>query len=210
MQKMIFYLIGSRNEKFNDQVVITADTILELPGNLKIGKLGGEHDPLKATLPIEKLKIIINAGQNTPIKVHTAYVLLNSISGEMTFDTDTALLRFNALDESLSESERIFIKELIKNDAQLSSLNDFSSKKLYYQDILIQYVKRGLHEGKAGGFDIRDRDFFLCIKDIEGDPTTIIGLPCVKLSRRMSVSVKMKAIIKSIWPTEFEQEKIRM
>jgi len=61
------------------------------------------------------------------------------------FDTDTALMRFNALEETLCESERLFLKELARFSAFIKLFNLASIR---YEDILTQYVEEGLHEGK--------------------------------------------------------------
>ena len=83
-----------------------------------------------------------------------------------THDVITGLCLINT-----SDNKKIIGAEISK--VTLSKLSDSE---------INEYIKMGLHEGKAGAYNIDDPEFMCFVEKIEGSASNIIGLPVEKLA----------------------------
>ena len=78
-------------------------------------------------------------------------------------------------------------------------------------NILESYINNGRYIGKAGGFGIQDRDFFLVVRQVMGNPMTIVGLPVeiiFDILKDFNVPMKYFDFLNKYWPSQIEQRKI--
>jgi predicted house-cleaning NTP pyrophosphatase (Maf/HAM1 superfamily)/tRNA-dihydrouridine synthase len=190
LQKMLHYLKNKRTLDF--RFAITADTIVELPDGNWIGKLNGSHDRSMDNDPAVKLKHHVDMGSNSPLKVHTASVLIDFYEKKIHLVTDTALVDFFSLDTLVN----------------LPCTDGSDSSAITVNKVITNYANNGYCSGKAGGFDVRDKEIMACIRKITGDPTTVIGLPCAKIGNLIPGSIKVISIIENIWKYESFRNKI--
>ncbi|MFX1537233.1 MAG: tRNA-dihydrouridine synthase, partial [Promethearchaeota archaeon] len=130
------------------------------------------------------------------------------------------------LEKSISEDpeKRSIVVQQILNSNDLTNPKIQDSLKtlterILVKDILDEYLKAPPTDditekrflGRAGGLGVQDRDVFLCIKEIQGSPTNIIGLPIdviFRIFRHFNIRVKNYQPEKKYWPSQLEQEKI--
>lgn len=82
---------------------------------------------------------------------------------------------------------------------------------LTIEDILHSYHKAGKHKHKAAGLAVQERELFLSVDRVEGNPFTIVGLPVEVLFRlfhEFHVEMSIPDISREYWPDDAEQAKI--
>jgi|GEM_PF-3446656 len=121
-------------------------------------------------------------------KILTAYSglsVINTQRGEARIGCSTASLTMRDGTEVLTDSDINVLSTIScaydKEYGYLAPLLD--QEVITVDDILKAYVKAGRWKGKTGGFSIQDRDFFLCVREVKGNPLSFAGLPFELLAK---------------------------
>ena len=210
IQKMLAFVRTHRHDLSGKEVVIAADTLICSETGQTQGKYEGVADPLQKLI---SLVADANPGcvQGRTLKACTGVVVLNVCTKSLDWTVAEADIVFHSLDHTLGPEEIRVLREICADPqyAEAKALLTFGSVKV--RSLLETYITSKKHEGKAGGFNIEDRDFFLCVKSVQGDPFTIIGLPYHETRRllaRNGVKTSATADLKAIWHHEAERRKV--
>lgn len=210
IQKMLAFVRTHRYELSGNEVVIAADTLICSQAGQTQGKYEGVADPLQ-----KLMSLVADANhdcvQGRTLKACTGVAVLDVGTKSLDWTVAEADIVFHSLDQTLGPEEMRVLREICASPqyAEAKALLTFGSVNV--RSLLETYIASNKYEGKAGGFNIEDRDFFLCVKSVQGDPFTVIGLPyreTRKLLDRNGVKTAATADLKAIWPHEAERRKI--
>ena len=193
-------LVVVRNN--NKGIVISCDTEVKA-GDVIIGKL----DKADKKSVLEKLL----AMQKNTIKAVTAVAVINTQEAKVKLGHEAAELTLKGSKDKLDFDDRETLRELAKKKEfkYLSSL--LKQSEITVSNILESYINNGRYIGKAGGFGIQDRDFFLVVRQVMGNPMTIVGLPVeiiFDILKDFNVPMKYFDFLNKYWPSQIEQRKI--
>ncbi|HCT84052.1 MAG TPA: hypothetical protein DF296_02510 [Candidatus Margulisbacteria bacterium] len=206
LQKIISFAFTNKLTLNQNSIIIASDTFINLGNGERVGKINQESVPLGDQ--IEKLQ----SQMGKEIKATTGLVMYKIQDGAIHINNACSTVRFRPLDCPMSAEERQLLTSLVE-DKEYKYLKPLLLKEIVtVQDITEAYCVEGKHKNKAGGFGIQDRELFLCIENIHGDPCTVVGLPVSIINSRFIDSfITMRSvseIISSYWPEEIERTKI--
>ncbi|OVE77190.1 hypothetical protein BVX98_03345 [bacterium F11] len=193
--------------KTNKGTVIGSDTTVLVDGT-PVGKIPKEENAF------EVLKQ--RSGQN--LEVVSSVAVIDTKEGRVSFGFDNATVEIKPFDEKLSSNDLSVLAHLSETPGY-HHLRDLqgkaaSGKPVTVGDVCRLYTSLGRHQGKAGGFGVQDRDFFLVVRKVRKNPMAIVGLPSDSLRAifsGMGIKTKdpqaMDAIKEELWPHALEQEK---
>ncbi len=186
-QKQINWWLSDCPKKGYPAILITADTILELPNGTPIGKFGGPLDPFGSMPVKEKLRMVTASS----LSGHSCAIVTCFSEEDRSLNvfalTDAAQLRFLPPNTRLRESKAAFAA---CGRCRVSAT---------CSDAITQYAQSGSFHGKAGGFDLRDSLFAATVASVDGDPFAIVGLPMRKLCSRWDKTTKYDALLMQTW-----------
>lgn len=178
-------------------IILTGDTLVYHDGQANGKQTEGlELDTLKSY-------------SGNKIKAISSVTVIDTNTGEVKLGYDAASMQMKTLDQRIGLPEI----EDVASDKKYAFLKSISNRtELTVKEILENYVRENKSKGKAGAFGVQDRDFFLTVESIEGDPFTIVGFPVETvhdLLSVMKVRVRMIDLVPEYWPSPFEQEKLK-
>lgn len=207
LQKILAYINTYSDQLSDQEIVLSSDTFLVNEQNQVLGKIGGDLDHDTKTSPLDKLKK--NFG--TTLRAYSGVILLDIENKSFNIKHAISKVKFRSLSYNLSKEDISILNRLVK-DKQYSYLSGLlKQESITVNDIVEAYFNEGKHEGKAGGFGIQDRELFLCVESLMGDPFNIVGLPTqtlIPMLKNLNIEIEPNDISGSFWPTEEEQSKL--
>ena len=200
VQKMLAVITSNNLEIGKQSVVLTSDTMIHVNGQLT-GKINREGRSSREMY--QELTRLLGG----EIAAVTAYCLFDAEIGRLSVGAETASVKFRPSGDKLSEAEISFLRGL-SNEKGYEYLKNVRTLHTV-DDVLLAYFASGKYKGKAGGFGIQDREFFVCISKLQGDPFVVVGLPVNILRSLMTSRSSDIDLIKGFWPSDFEALKLR-
>ncbi|MBI1883609.1 MAG: Maf family protein, partial [Chlamydiae bacterium] len=193
-------------EREKTGLIIASDTTMHRNGEV----LGKVPNDISLEAYLEK----ISQFSHQDVRVVSSLVVVDSGTSQVRVGHEEAFIRLRPLGEVLTEAEKSILREIQApkgHEAELLALQSVDQPTV--RDVVTLYHKMGLFKGKAGGFGVQDRLFFLAVQHIRGNPLTIIGLPTEILKRTLTgLNVELPGSLESytaeIWPSESERERL--
>ncbi|MBF0384512.1 MAG: Maf family protein [Candidatus Omnitrophica bacterium] len=190
----------------NDGIVIASDTTMYVEGDV-LGKVADDisfDDYLTALVGFER----------DPVKVVSSAVVFDIDKATVRIGYEQAFIKLRNPEESLTKDELDLLRKL-SSEEEYKYLNDVLSYENWrVKDVLYAYWQKGKHKNKAGGFGVQDREFFLAVSKMTGNPFVVVGFPTRILAEYLKGSniivrdnFEESGII-SMWPSKDEQERI--
>ena len=189
-------------------VIITNDTFI-FTGEKRLGKV----DP---ATPEEELFNIFKAYSEKMITAFSGLAVIDTRNGAFKLGYGEAGFRLKQPEQVLTNEERDALNDMIRQTPdEYGYLRDLAEQdQVRVEDILKAYIKQEKWKGKAGGFGIQDREFWLCVERVSGNPLSIVGLPSDLLAGFLNdlgvqtTDVTQKIIREDYWPLPVEYQKI--
>ncbi|PZM83241.1 MAG: hypothetical protein DKM50_02895 [Candidatus Margulisiibacteriota bacterium] len=229
------------NENFKNELRIFFSDIKKLPrysNKLGYGKSIFYLRPLEDKISQEECRLLTRIIEKEPVKYVHLLGLTNKYEGklaEIKALKEEYLLMVKLLKGPVSAEDLSDIPEKIRHFTQFSqdkleakleqleselkakvadaniTFSDFESRQLTVENIIDNYYKWDRYIGRTAGIGIQDRDFFLCVERLDGNPFTVVGLPnelIFKFFKHFGVETSKFNIIQSYWPDKMELRKI--
>jgi predicted house-cleaning NTP pyrophosphatase (Maf/HAM1 superfamily) len=214
MEKLILGAWEIAADADYETVLVSADTLIETDRGLALGKLVSDSRNVTLGLsPLEMLLDTVGETESRSAKAFTGVVAANLTSRAISFGHAETLLLFKPACTQLSEKDLVALHDITSCETHEHTASLLTIPHATVRDVLTSYVSSGRYKGKAGGFDIRDRDFFLCVTAVYGDPFNVVGLPFFltqDLLQRAGCISRGNLAIGAIWPHEAEQQKVEV
>jgi len=191
-------------------VIITNDTFI-YTGAKRLGKVAPD------TSEAGVLDVFKSYGGKT-ITAYSGLFVGNTRDGAYRLGYGQSDLRLRLPGELLtSDDKSLLLAMMAKEPEQYGYLKEIEAREgSTVEDVLKAYIHQGKWKGKAGGFGVQDREFWLYVAKVNGNPLSIVGLPSDLLARYLgdlgvpTQDVTEKVIREDYWPLPLEYQKINL